>query len=54
MNCVGMHSEGNVGLQSESDPLPSSPEELVIKQRGRRHNLQPLCLSFTQHSNSGV
>lgn len=30
----------------------SSPDELVIKQRGRRHSLQPLCLNFTDHSDA--
>jgi len=51
---VGVHSEGNVGLQNEMYQLSSSPDEFVIKQRGRRHNLQPLCLSFTDRSDSGT
>jgi len=53
-NCAGVHSEGNVGMQNEMYQLSLSPDELVIKQRGRRHSLQPLCLNFVDHNDSGA
>ena len=52
--CTGVHSDGNVGLQSEMYQLSSSPDEFVIKQRGRRHSLQSLCLSLADYSDSGM
>jgi len=53
-NCTGVHSESNVGLQSEMYQLSLSPDEFVIKQRGQRHKLQPLCLSFTDYIDPGM
>jgi len=53
-NCTGVHSEGNVGLQSDMYQLSLSPDEFVIKQRGQRHRLQPLCLSFTDYIDAGM
>jgi len=49
---AGVHSEGNVGLQSEMYQLSSSPDEFVIKQRGRRHTFHPICLSFANLSDN--
>jgi len=53
-NCAGVHSEGNIGLQSEMYQLSLSPDEFVIKQRGRRHSLQPFRLRFADHSDSSM
>jgi len=34
--------------------LSLSPDEFVIKQRGRRHSLQPFRLRFADHSDSSM